>query len=190
MKNKKAFTLVELMIVIVIMVLMMTLSYAPYNYYQQKAKLRIASREISQSLYEAKNFAISWVETKSGSSFSNSSIWVFLDNTEGENHQIYFYTYPYNTQTWTLVSPKSSTSTSKLFKTKKLQDWVLINGTWSILFFYESITWNPTILEFIWTNKRVIDESVDIKFSYKDSSSPKLQKTINYNLKTNTVNYK
>lgn len=186
-QNKKAFTLVELMIVIVIMVLMMTLTYAPYNYYQQKAKLKIASREISQSIYEARNFAVSGVETKSGTTFSNNSIWVFLDNTEWKNHQIYFYTYPYDTKTWSLDKPNSSI---KLLKTKDLQDWVLINGTGSILFFYESISWNPTILEFDSSWKKIIDEPVDIKFSYKNSTSENLQKTINYNPKTNTVNYK
>jgi hypothetical protein len=33
--------------------------YAPYNHYQNKAKLKLTSREISQSFYEAKNMATS-----------------------------------------------------------------------------------------------------------------------------------
>lgn len=188
MINKKAFTLIELMIVITIMVFIMMLTYAPYNYYQQKAKLKIASREISQSIYEGRNLAISGMETKSGATFSNNSIWVFLDNTEWKNHQIYFYAYPYTTKTGSLNKPGSST---KLLKTKKLQDWILINGTGSILFFYEAINWNATVIDFdeSWGSD-FLTEDVDINFSFRDTNLEALKKVINYNLKTNTVNYK
>jgi hypothetical protein len=33
-------------------------TYTPYNYYMNKAKVKSASREISQALYEARNMAI------------------------------------------------------------------------------------------------------------------------------------
>jgi hypothetical protein len=36
--------------------------YAPYSLYQQKAKLKLASRELSQSFYEAKNMAVSGIK--------------------------------------------------------------------------------------------------------------------------------
>jgi hypothetical protein len=39
--------------------MLMLIAYAPYQYYEKKSKLRLASREISQSFYEAKNMAIS-----------------------------------------------------------------------------------------------------------------------------------
>jgi hypothetical protein len=46
------------MIAITIVAFLMIASYAPYSYYQNKAKLKVATREISQVLYEAKNMAI------------------------------------------------------------------------------------------------------------------------------------
>jgi prepilin-type N-terminal cleavage/methylation domain-containing protein len=58
MNTKKAFTLIELMIAITIIVILTMASYAPYTYYQNKAKLKVTSREISQLLYEARNMAI------------------------------------------------------------------------------------------------------------------------------------
>jgi len=52
MITKKAFTLIELMIAITIVVILTMATYAPYNYYQNKAKLKVTTREISQILYE------------------------------------------------------------------------------------------------------------------------------------------
>jgi len=56
--GKLGFTLIELMIAIVIMVILTMTAYAPYNYYQNKAKLKVTAREISQLLYESRNMAV------------------------------------------------------------------------------------------------------------------------------------
>ncbi|MDR1944549.1 MAG: prepilin-type N-terminal cleavage/methylation domain-containing protein [Candidatus Peribacteria bacterium] len=63
MKQKeKAFTLIELLTSITILFILMMLAYVPYAHYQKKAKLKLASREISQSFYEAKNMAVSGIK--------------------------------------------------------------------------------------------------------------------------------
>jgi prepilin-type N-terminal cleavage/methylation domain-containing protein len=49
---KKGFTLIELLISITIVTILTMATYAPYNYYQNKAKLKVSTREISQILYE------------------------------------------------------------------------------------------------------------------------------------------
>ncbi|MBT3727135.1 prepilin-type N-terminal cleavage/methylation domain-containing protein [bacterium] len=54
-----AFTLIELMISILIIVLLVIVSYAPYNYYQKKANLKITAKSISQVLQDSKTKAIS-----------------------------------------------------------------------------------------------------------------------------------
>ncbi|MFC1798000.1 prepilin-type N-terminal cleavage/methylation domain-containing protein [Patescibacteria group bacterium] len=58
MITKKAFTMIELMITITIIGILTMVTYAPYNYYQNKGKLKITAREVSQLLYEARNMAI------------------------------------------------------------------------------------------------------------------------------------
>ena len=58
MITKKAFTLIELIISITIVVILTVTSYAPYSYYQNKAKLKITTREISQLLYDSRNMAM------------------------------------------------------------------------------------------------------------------------------------
>jgi len=57
--KKGGFTLVELIVTITIIIILSLMTYLPYSHYQNKAKLKLASREISQSFYEAKNMAIS-----------------------------------------------------------------------------------------------------------------------------------
>ncbi|MDR1987683.1 MAG: prepilin-type N-terminal cleavage/methylation domain-containing protein [Candidatus Peribacteria bacterium] len=58
-KTKNAFTLIELLVSITILFLLMMMVYAPYSFYEKKARLKLASSEISQSFYEAKNMAVS-----------------------------------------------------------------------------------------------------------------------------------
>ncbi len=184
--KRKWFTFAELMIVVVIMIMMISLSYAPYSYYQNKAKLKISSSEISQSISEARNLAISGIKTSSGLLSWNKSVWVFLDNSKGKNWKIYFYIYPYDTQSWSLKIPDSS---SNLFKTKNLEDGVVINGSGSLLFFFEAISWESTILSFDSGNPKTLTWTVDIKFSYRNSILTTLNKTIKYDIETNTFNF-
>jgi prepilin-type N-terminal cleavage/methylation domain-containing protein len=60
--KQKGFTLIELLISITILFILMMMAYIPYEHYQKKAKLKLASREISQSFYEAKNMAVSGIK--------------------------------------------------------------------------------------------------------------------------------
>jgi prepilin-type N-terminal cleavage/methylation domain-containing protein len=56
--QKKAFTLIELLIAITIFFILTLITYVPYNFYMNKVKVRNTIKEISQSLYEARNMAI------------------------------------------------------------------------------------------------------------------------------------
>jgi len=58
MKSKKGFTLIELMIVTTIIFIISMATYAPYNYYAKKAKLKNTASKISQILYDSRNMAL------------------------------------------------------------------------------------------------------------------------------------
>mgnify|MGYP000745960207 FL=1 len=58
----KAFTLIEVLIVVMILGMMLTVTYAPYSHYQKKALLKQGQKEIVQSIYEARNLAINGLE--------------------------------------------------------------------------------------------------------------------------------
>jgi type II secretory pathway pseudopilin PulG len=57
-KNLKAFTLIELLVAISIFFALVITTYIPYAFYQNKAKVNITIKDISQSINEARNLAI------------------------------------------------------------------------------------------------------------------------------------
>jgi len=167
---------------------LMTIVYLPYSHYQNKAKLKLASREISQSFYESKNMSVSWIKDISW----NRSIWLYFSNQDWEDDKIVFFSYPHNLDT-NLINIIES-SDVKIIKSKELQDNIKIDYlNWydNILFFFNSISWITNVYSFTSTWKiPVNNDSISIKFSYKKSSSESLRKELIYYKDTNIIDYK
>lgn len=195
--QKKAFTLIELMIVISIMMIVLMFSYAPYNFYQNKAKLKLATREVSQSLYEARNMAISWVSTSNSVDFENKSVWILFDTADTENWKIkYFYLDKdvikddWNVDYWKVIIQTP-------VKERELQPWVFLTSLTSfpwksyskILIIYDASTWKIVVLD--WDTKSQISwNTLKIELKFQKSDSELLKRTITYYIKTNIVDYK
>lgn len=200
---KQWFTLVEIMIVLVIITFMMLLVSAPYGYFQQKAKVKVAGREIAQAIYEAKNLAISGKSFKktdsSGNEIdTNKSIWLVFE----KNADVIKY-YEFDGQkVVTTIDPNSDTTqitssqivfpavSEEPFKQKQLQKWVIFWTIWweeKVLFFFEAIT-GKLYVEGIPSVGNNITISYGIKW-VTDSSSG-LKKDITYFPETNTTFYK
>lgn len=187
MRWNKAFTLIELMISITILVILTIWTYVPYNYYENKAKLKVSARNISQLLYETKNMAENWIV----SSDSNVSVWVFFDTNILNNNKIKVFSYPYDIENnkisyiewWSI----------KLIKTLQLKKWMQIDDLeWknNLLVVFDSITWKINYYNWEWgVRKKIEDDILSINISYKGSSSDNLKKTINYFTKTNITDY-
>ena len=183
-KNKiAAFTLIELMVVITISVLLMVWIYAPYNYYSNKARLKMAKTQIAKTIYEARNMAIYWLNNQS----KNKSIWVYFDNNLNKNY-INIYSYPYDF----LWNKNDFLDINvKLIKSIKLEKWIQIdkvNNKDKALFYFNAISWTGTYYyynpwEHIFTNNQI-----KIKFSYKNWW-PNLSSFITYYTLTNIVDY-
>lgn len=194
LKNK-AFTLIELLIVISIMMIVLIFSYSPYNMYQNKARLKLATREVAQSLYEARNMAVSWVQTKDDKwEFKNKSVWILLSSEDWKNENVYYYFYNHDLTYDSLVFPHFEAE-----KIKNIQDWVYIVwfSSWekefkNILLFYKSVKWEVKVIWFddSWNKTEITSDTVKIKFSFKKSNLDFLKKEITYYLKTNIVDYK
>jgi prepilin-type N-terminal cleavage/methylation domain-containing protein len=58
MKNKKAFTMMELLVVITIIALVSVFTYTPYIYYKNKALVNFSTKTLAQSIYTARSLAI------------------------------------------------------------------------------------------------------------------------------------
>jgi prepilin-type N-terminal cleavage/methylation domain-containing protein len=57
--NKSGFTLIEMLIAMSIFFIMVVMTYANYAYFQNIARVKLSLKEISQSINEARNMAIS-----------------------------------------------------------------------------------------------------------------------------------
>lgn len=185
--KKGGFTLVELIVTITIIIILSLMTYLPYSHYQNKAKLKLASREISQSFYEAKNMAISWIKDISW----NKSVWLYLTKDVSSNNRITFFIYPHDIDE--LLINNIESSEVKILKTKFIQESININNlNWydNLLFFFDSISWKSKVYTFTssWREEVVLDK-INIDFSYKNASSSTLNKQIIYNKNTNIIDY-
>jgi len=187
MKNKKGFTLIELIIVITLISIVSVVSYAPYNYYKNKVKLRNTASKITQLLYESKNKAINWTVWSDW----NVSIWVFFDSSLDNKSEIKVFSYPYNYATWSISFIENSDI--KKIKTFYLDDWIQIdNIEWleNLLLVFRSITGEVNYYTWHWSvRSTIVDDKIDINISYKGASSRNLNKKISYSTYTNVTDY-
>lgn len=173
------------MIVISIIWIMMSLAYAPYNYFQKKAEVKIAAKEIAKTLSESRNMAVHW--TNSGS--WNLSIWVYFD-TDNKN-LIKIYWYPYDLWTWSQIVVNNDYLLNEI----KIEPNIQIDKVeWKdkVLFLYSAISgeWNYFDFDFLKTNLTDIDSDniINIEFSYKWATSW-LNKMLKYYTKTYISDY-
>ncbi|MDD3793756.1 MAG: prepilin-type N-terminal cleavage/methylation domain-containing protein [Candidatus Gracilibacteria bacterium] len=185
--SKKAFTLIELLVSITIIIILSLMTYLPYSHYQNKAKLKLASREISQSFYEAKNMAISGIKDIS----SNKSVGLYLTTEAGNSNKLIFFVYPYDIDELLINNVESSQV--NILKTKLIQDGININnlnGYDNLLFFFDSITGKSKVYTFTSSGKSEVDlDKIIISFSYKNAISSTLNKQIIYYKNTNIIDY-
>jgi len=162
----KAFTLIELIVVITIIGIISVSTYLPYAHHQKKVLLKQAAREISQSLRDARSLAINGLDSGSW----NLNIALFL---EPNSRDILYYSYPFDTTItlWDIVSMDE-------YKKKILPLWVAIDTIDSsgsgVLFTFDAISWSG------WYDGLTPAQEVLINLSYSNSTSPVLQKEIRY----------
>ena len=181
-KKNKWFTLVELMIVFTIIILLSISIYAPYNFYSNKAKLKVAKSEIAKTIYEARNMAIYWLDVWN----SNNSVWVYFDKNTSKN-SIKLYSYPYD---YSWAKYNFASANVKLIKEIKLQPWIQIDSVWwkdKALFYFQAISWTGT---YYYGNPptEFSNTTIGIEFSFKNWWA-NLKSKIEYYTKTNIVDY-
>lgn len=187
MKEKKAFTLIELMIAITIVIIVTMATYAPYNYYKNKAKLKNTASEITQLLYESRNKAVNWAVWLDW----NVSIWVYFDSSELYKDKIEIFSYPHDINNLDIDK-------IEWWDVNKIDTIFLEKGVWidnidwndNLLFVFSSISWDLSFYTWSWPVRTSFnDTEVLINFSYKWASSINLQKTVTYFTNTNIIDY-
>lgn len=185
------FTLIEMMVVITIFSILLLSSYVPYSYIQNKTLLKMGTKDISQSIYQARNLAINGLENENK---NNASVWVYFDTTNPE--KIIYYSYPFSIEEQDIV-PEENENIKKI-KEIVLPKWVQIDDvSWKnkFLFFFDAITgkWTYYYWEVGSTVKSKIDTALQkdiiIDLSFKWSTSSNLQKQIIYYTPTHIIDY-
>lgn len=177
--NKSWFTLIELLITMTIFTILVIMSFVPYQYYTHKARVKLASKDISQSILEVKNLAVNWYDLN----WINQSLALYFDKSSP--NVLKYYTYNYSS--WILNNPFK---TNYLLKEKKLPDGVIINdisGMDKMWIYFSSIYWSWYFLDSLWNTLDL--EKIDINISYKNSSDPNLNKKVIFYKKTNLTDY-
>lgn len=187
MNNKKAFTLIEMIISITIVVILTMMTFAPYSYYQNKTKLKVTTREISQIILDWKNMAMNWAVWE----LWNVSIWVYFDTSASEKWSVKVFSYPYDIDSLDISNIPDGDI--KLLKTLNLQKWVEIDEvTWkeNMIFFFDAISWDLSCYSWNGSTRTKIEEDImTIDFSYKNATSNNLKRTIKYFTSTNIIDY-
>ena len=172
-KNISGFTLIELLIVITISMILMTMTFANYNYFQNVAKVKMSAKMVSQSISSARNAAIAgyqenWVNQKIGVYFHEGS------------QTITYYNFSYNS--WIVLSPDN------IMKQDNLPNGVHISSSGALVVFSSLFgtggVYNPL-------NGEIISESekVRIEVTFKQATSSNLKRTIYYSPVTGTIDY-
>jgi len=185
-KKNKAFTLLELIIVITIIGIVSMMIFTPYNYFQKKAELKLALKNISKTLSEARNNSIFWVLSWT----TNQSVWVYFENNK---NKIKIYNYPYNFWTWSQIT------LDNIFLKKEINIWPnikidKIEENKKVLFLYSAISGKLNIFSFdSWKKQKLIDKNNDniiqIWVWYKTTKSWGLYKILKYYTKTYITDY-
>ena len=193
---KRAFTLIEVLIVVAILGIMLTATYAPYSHYQKKALLKQGKKEIVQSIYEARNLAINGLEVGD----KNVSVWLYIDTSNTLKNNLTYYSYD-NLDTNFRPTAFPTEGTVNRVKQKDLPNHIWLDQIeWGdkFLFFFQAITWSGAYYSDETWSFLAIDEfnadgstlnNVDIFISYKWANTPTLTWSIDYYTNTYIADY-
>lgn len=176
------------MIAIAIIAIIFVPWFINYAYIQNKSNLKLTSKDISQSLYNARNMAINWFDSSSW----NLSIWVYFDNRENNKNKLLFYSYPFDLDIEN--TDLLNYSDKKFIKEVDFYKWVeLKNVEWKdkFLFLFNAISgsWNYYYWDSNNDMKSFSWKTIDIKISFWWTDSKALTKNIVYVVWTNIVDY-
>lgn len=184
--NKKWFTLIEFLIAMTIFFILVVMSFANYLYYQNISKVKISLKEVSQSINNTRNLALSWLDLW----WKNQSVAILLKKDETKT-KIYSFNYDKSFSDIDLnsLTPNKENELQKWVSIKSLKSWTY--NLDEILIYYSSIKAKPDFLklrnDWVW---EVLDtKDLTLELSYKNSWNFPLLRELNYKKLTNVVDY-
>lgn len=178
--TKQWFTLIEFLIAMTIFFIIVIMTYVNYAYFSNIAKVKISLKEISQSINEARNMAISWFDKN----WVNQSMWVYFDLNQ--NNTIQLYSFDYNSGILL--------NSTHLLKERKIQSNIWIDSIgWKnkVMIYFSSIDAKPEIYYFDLSGVKNIfpDSELEFSISFKWATNFPLKRELKYFKNTNVVDY-
>jgi len=164
--NKNAFTLIEILVAMTMMIILTMAAYIPFSHYQQKQRVRNSAKIITQTLYDARSDAIYW----RASNTWNLDIWV-LFKQNATNLKVYWF--PIKDTISNYLNPDNKYLLEKI----SLEPWVQISSSWW-LFLFKAITWSWVYKNFT-INSNKIELSVWLKWAKHWIMSKKIEYFVN-----------
>jgi len=182
--NKKWFTLIEFLIAITIFFILVMMSFANYIYYQNISKVKISLKEVSQSINNSRNLALSWLNINK----KNQNIAIYFEKWSNKSS---IYNFDFN------LDSIPDFKTLVPYKETELQNWVKIsniNSSWdldNIIIYYSSIFAKVEFYTIKNGNsiEKINSNDIKLKLSYKNSSTFPLVRELTYKKLTNVVDY-
>jgi hypothetical protein len=165
---------------------MTIMTYVPYSFYSNKEKVRITAKEVSQSLWEARNMAIN------GLSNLNSNVQIGLYFDKNFWNKVRYLSYPYDFS-GTYITNEDISKNIRLIKDKTLPDSVnitSINDKENMLLIFHSISWSLDTKYYDGTSFKTYSSWwINVNFWFKWVVSWPLSKIVKYNTKTFITDY-
>ncbi|MCP4523384.1 MAG: prepilin-type N-terminal cleavage/methylation domain-containing protein [Candidatus Gracilibacteria bacterium] len=180
--SSSGFTLIEILVVLSLIIILSLMVFAPYSYYLNKSKIRYTDNEISQVIYKAKNMALNGAKNIYG----NISVAVYFDSGEGNNQSVLIKSYPYD------IDSNQISGTGEIMTEVQLQPGIQIDSFQEKqkgIIFFRGVTGSGIVFAGDETLSEIIEDEIEIKYSYKGADKGGLRGDLRYYPATQIVDY-
>lgn len=180
----KWFTLIELMFVIAIGAVLASMSFVNYVSFQNSMQVKLASKEVSQGITNAKFMAMNWYSIDD----KNQSVWIYLQNgaTDFSYHR-FDYDIDITDLSWLVLD--NTNLIERFALPRHITIWDL---SWypNLFIYFSSIYWDATIYKY--ENNAMIPvfmDEIGVSVAFWDAIDMPYKRDMRYYIDTNVVDY-
>lgn len=174
-QSKKAFTMIEIMIVITIIAILSVGFYIPYNFYSNISRVKVSKEILTQTLNEGKS-SVAWVVTSPYMDAKNQNIAIFIKKWNNFIDMIWFdydYSWSLSRHYWHYIKNIDLESNVEISKIKTLNSSTEFDET---ILYYKAPNWELTI--YSWPSSIYWTWWLEITLGYKWLTSWVLSRNI------------
>lgn len=190
-KAQNGFTLLELMLTVGLIFAIVVSAFIPYSFKQSKARVKISTKILTETISEARNLAINGFDFEFiPGTKNNTSVWVLIEEGNNKPFKIFLYKQDIGDSDikWETESEKIVLYKEKLVQHDTGLSSIKYNGDEKskVLVYFEAITGKTRVFDESWNE--VSTSQIDFVVAHKAASTA-IKKEVNYFPITNVVDY-